>query len=445
MKKKIYLNTVLLSTVMIVLVSMLICLVVSIELSAFTFSIVFKRAIPFIMIAVLFTCLISYPFATGLTKRLLEPLNKIEFDDWLEPPYDEVVPFIRAINHQRAQINTQRKEIEGRTDLVHSIIENMNEGAALIDQEGMIISANRSALRIFGAMGDLSGRNIRELFRDSVMLEHTQEALKGRRKEMTMDKIGRDFTVYFSPVSDSGAILLFLDTTEKTKADKIRREFSANVSHELKTPLTSITGYAEMLGSGMVEDEKKEDFIIKIRDEAKRLITLVEDIMMISKLDEGRADEFFDCVDLTEVAGEVIKSLELKAEDAGVKVTLILEEKQRYLIKASRSMIEEMFSNLIDNAIKYNKKDGEVTVKLTKTDKKIIASVSDTGIGIPEEAQSRVFERFYRVDQSRSKMTGGTGLGLAIVKHIALSVGADIDLESKKDIGTDISVAFPLR
>jgi two-component system phosphate regulon sensor histidine kinase PhoR len=221
----------------------------------------------------------------------------------------------------------------------------------------------------------------------------------------------------------------------------MRREFSTNVSHELKTPLTSIAGYAEMLDAGMVAPEDEADFVRKIRDESHRLITLIEDIMFISKLDEGRADGNFERVDLETVARGAVEKLAEKAEASGVAV-VVESSRENVSVRANRSMMEELFSNLIDNAIKYNVPNGRVVIRFDRIDAKTRVTVSDTGIGIPQDAQERVFERFYRVDRSRSKKTGGTGLGLAIVKHIALIHDADIRLESEPGCGTTIDITF---
>ena len=244
--------------------------------------------------------------------------------------------------------------------------------------------------------------------------------------------------MYFSHVNSGGAIILFLDITEKAKSEKLWREFSANVSHELKTPLTSIYGNAEMLYSGMVKDNDKQTFYGQIKDETGRLIALIEDILMISKLDEGGGQELED-MELATIVAEAVESLSQKAAENQVAIQI---SGVGIGMKANRSLMYEMFYNLIDNAIKYNKPGGVVNVDIIHKDSRIQITVADTGIGIPKEAQSRVFERFYRVDKSRSKKTGGTGLGLAIVKHIVLVHGGKIELHSRQDKGTTVTVLF---
>jgi two-component system phosphate regulon sensor histidine kinase PhoR len=285
----------------------------------------------------------------------------------------------------------------------------------------------------------MEGKNILELLRDIQLLEHTRNALAGVRGETDMERAGRDYRVYFSPVMDNGAVLLFLDVTEKMKAEKLRRGFSANVSHELKTPLTSIYGYAELLDGGMVLERDKAAFIRKIKDESERLIALVEDIMLLSQLDEEENRGRFTAVNIIDVVKEVVETLTQKAAESDVSIIINGRE---LVIEANRSMVAELFFNLIDNAIKYNKPHGAITIDVREDGGLVYASVSDTGVGIPKEAQSRIFERFYRVDKSRSKKTGGTGLGLAIVKHITAIHDAELTLDSTEGEGTKITVCF---
>jgi two-component system phosphate regulon sensor histidine kinase PhoR len=400
----------------------------------------FERALPAVFGVLLCVIVICYGAAGSLTDRIVKPLNTARLDGEITAPYDELTPFVRAIENQRAQIAEQYASLQERADAIHAIMENMSEGAALLDRRGVLLSANKSALRMFGASTPVEGKNIVELLRDSRLLECMRGALSGSRSEMDMERAGRNYRVYFSPVTDNGAVLLFLDMTEAMKAEKLRREFSANVSHELKTPLTSIYGYAEMLDGGMVQEGDKAACIRTIKDESGRLITLIEDIMLLSRLDEGKSGGLFTVVDIAAVVKEAAAPLMRKAAELGVSVTLPAEE--GVSVRAVRSMMAELCFNLIDNAIKYNKPEGAVTVEITKGNGEVTLSVSDTGIGIPQEAQGRVFERFYRADKSRSKKTGGTGLGLAIVKHIAALHKAEIALESREDRGTKITVCF---
>jgi two-component system phosphate regulon sensor histidine kinase PhoR len=405
-----------------------------------TFFSLFERALPAVFSVLICVVVICYIAAGSLTSRIVKPLNAVRLDDEITAPYDELTPFVRAIEKQRKQIAENLVALQERSDTINAIMENMSEGAALLDRRGTILSANKSVLRIFGANTPMEGKNILELMRDSTLLECAHSALSGNRNEIDLERAGRNYRVYFSPVTDNGAVLLFLDITEKMKAEKLRREFSANVSHELKTPLTSIYGYAEMLDGGMVQEGDKAAFIRKIKDESGRLIMLVEDIMLLSRLDEGKSGDLFTDVNLAAVVRETAAMLMQKAANMGVFVTLPVGGD--ICVRASHSMMSELCFNLIDNAIKYNKPGGTVTVDVTKDASGVTLSVSDTGIGIPQKAQSRVFERFYRGDKSRSKRTGGTGLGLAIVKHIAAIHKADIALESREDQGTKVMVCF---
>jgi two-component system phosphate regulon sensor histidine kinase PhoR len=410
-----------------------------------SFLALFGRVLPAVLGALICAVIICYIAADNLTNRIVRPFNNARLDGEITVPYDELTPFVRAIEKQRKQIADQMRALQERADSINAVMENMSEGAALLDRRGTILSANKSVLQIFGADTPMEGKNILELLRDITLLEYTRGALAGSRGETDMERAGRDYRVYFSPVTDIGAVLLFLDTTEKMKAERLRREFSANVSHELKTPLTSISGYAEMLDSGMVQEGDKAAFIRKIRDESWRLITLVEDIMLLSRLDEGESGEAFTDVNLVASAQESVERLTQKAAELGVSITISCVgngDPDHVTIRASRSMIAELFFNLISNAIKYNKPRGTVTVEVAQNNGLITASISDTGIGIPKEVQSRVFERFYRVDKSHSKKTGGTGLGLAIVKHIAAVHNAEITLDSSEGEGTKITVCF---
>ena len=402
---------------------------------------IFGRALPVVAILLLAIIVIGYVAAVNLTRRIIKPINSVRLEAKMDAPYDELAPFVRAIETQRAQIAAQLADLRERGDTINAIIENMNEGAILIDAEGTVLSANKSAMRIFGAGANAAGKNIRTVFRDVTLLEFTNNALAGHSGETAIRRGDRDYQAYFSPVAGSGAILLFLDTTERAKSEKLRREFSANVSHELKTPLTSISACAEMLENGMVKEADRLDFIKKIKDESNHLINLVEDIMLISRLDEREGTDAFEFkeVALSAVAAAAAEMLKMKASETDICLEV---EQADICVRANPAMMSELFFNLIDNAIKYNKPGGSVKVSFAREGGRVSATVSDTGIGIPEEAQGRVFERFYRADASRFKKTGGTGLGLAIVKHIAIIHGAELALSSRVGAGTEISVIF---
>lgn len=400
---------------------------------------VFLGTLPFVAGIVLLMGIISNLLANRLTKRIVAPINEVNLESEPTAPYDELIPFIRTIEQQREYIARQFSDLQNRSDTINAIMENMNEGIILIDGQGVILSANKSVLRIFEKASPIDGMNILGFLRDTAFSEHVRSALDGESGEMNMERAGRIYRVYFSHVRGNGAIILYLDTTEKAKAEKLRREFSANVSHELKTPLTSIYGNAEMLVGGIVKDDDKQAFYSQIKDEAGRLIALIEDILMISRLDEGGGQESFEDIELFSIASETVEALSQKAAENNIAIQVSGEG---IIAKAGRSLIYEMFYNLIDNAIKYNRPCGTVSIDIVNTKEQTKIIVSDTGIGIPREAQNRVFERFYRVDRSRSRKTGGTGLGLAIVKHIVAAHNGKIELKSKENEGTTITIIF---
>ena len=413
---------------------------------------VFGGAIPIVSVVVLAMLAIGYVLARSLTRRIIAPINKVNLDEKLTAPYDELAPFVQTISKQRACIARQISDLQSRADTIAAIMDSMSEGVIFLDKQGAVLSINKSAAGLFASHTAVDGKNILEVLRDVELNEAMRSALSGVRGEMNLSHDNKTYHVYFSPVAwasskahsavrpapvtDSGAIILFLDITEKSMAEKLRREFSANVSHELKTPLTTIYGNVEMLENGMVKAADTAQFYGKIKDEAARLIALIEDILMLSQLDENSAALVTENVDLAAVAAEVAQSLAPKAKAQNVTAAI----SGIGTLSANRSQMTELFYNLIDNAIKYNKPGGTVRIDISSTPNGAKIAVTDTGIGIPQELQSRVFERFYRVDKSHSKKTGGTGLGLAIVKHIVMAYGGAIELQSGVDEGTRVTV-----
>ena len=401
----------------------------------------FIGSLPTVIGIIALAIIVGYLFAGNLTKRIVNPINRVDLTADLTSPYDELIPFVKTISQQKEHIDQQMMELKNRTNTIEAIMDNMSEGIIIIDPKGVVISVNKSATSFF-EIDTVEGKNILELFRSADLIENVRSALNGTRNEMNIEHGEDVFRVYFSPVKNSGAILLFLDITERVNVERLRREFSANVSHELKTPLTSIFGHAEMLNSGMVKEGDEQGFYKQIQDEAARMITLIDDIILISKLDENyaSASELLEYVDLKSIANEVVSALHQKADDKKLSITLSAEPVE---MKANRSQIFELFQNLIDNSIKYNKIGGRINIELgCEEDGKVNILIADTGIGIPEDDKVRVFERFYRVDKSRSKATGGTGLGLAIVKHIVIAHKGTIHLESSENKGTTLRIVF---
>lgn len=393
-----------------------------------------------IVIALAFSGWMSY----RLSKRIVKPINEID----LEHPedakaYDELSPFLHRIEQQNRQIHKQIQELKRQQTEFSAITENMSEGFVVVDTKQNVLSYNSSALKLLGIPSVKENKNVLQLNRSESFQEALHLALKGEHAQRMMTHNNRSYQLFANPVFQddvvSGAVLVIMDVTEKEQRDALRREFTANVSHELKTPLTSISGTAEIMTQGLVKAEDIPHFAENIYKEAQRLITLVGDIINLSKLEETDFEQQKELVDLSEIVEEVVETLH---DEAQKKKISFLVQTERCQILGIPSILNEIVYNLCDNAIKYNKENGEVTVKLLKKDKRVELSVKDTGIGIPYEEQQRVFERFYRVDKSHSKEIGGTGLGLSIVKHGVMCHNAELKLESEPGEGSCFKVLF---
>ncbi|MDO4547826.1 MAG: ATP-binding protein [Clostridia bacterium] len=388
--------------------------------------------------------ILSAAMAGRLSKRIVKPLNSLDLDNPLENDvYEELTPLLSRIESQHRRIDKQLVEIKSRQEEFDAVTGSMKEGLVLLNDKGFILSINPAAMSIFAADGKCVGEDFMTLERSRDVSSAIRTALDQGHGEARLERAGREYQLNASRVGDaaspSGIAILVFDVTEMVSAEKNRREFTANVSHELKTPLQSIMGSAELLENGMVKVEDIPRFTGRIRDEAARLVALIDDIIRLSRLDEGgeMPEERFD---LGEIALQCAKSLEDSAGSKGVEVTV---DVQSAYITGVKRLVQEIAFNLVDNAIKYNREGGNVTVRVLENEKGASLVVSDTGIGIPPEHQQRVFERFYRVDKSRSKKTCGTGLGLSIVKHAAQYLSAEIHLESATGEGTRIEVLFP--
>jgi len=394
------------------------------------------------MIIVLFFALIlSLVLSSRVSRSVLKPINDIDPDNPESvDTYDELSPLIRKIVHQKETIQNQLETARQKQEEFQLITENMSEGFLVIDNRTNLLSYNSSALKLLGA--DENDGSVLTLNRTENFREVIEKALDGGRAQSNMTYDERTYNLIANPVLEDGriigAVIVIIDVTESEKREVLRREFTANVSHELKTPLTSILGFAELMKDGGTPEDTVKDFSASIYDEAKRLITLVSDIIKISELDEK--DDFArENVDLSALADEVAERLKPSAEKKNVTFKLSCESAEVFGV---RQILDEMVYNLCDNAVKYNKDGGTVTVTVKKENGKAILSVADTGIGIPPSCRDRVFERFFRVDKGRSKAEGGTGLGLSIVKHGAQYHGAEISLESETGKGTAITITF---
>ena len=398
-----------------------------------------------ILLTAILAVILSALLARRMAKRIVAPLNRLDLDKPLEnDAYEELSPLLWRIHQQHRQIEAQLRELRRKTEEFEQITENMSEGLVLLDRKGVILSINPAARAIFHASSACVGQDFLVVDRDHEINLAIQTALEGGHSEVRAMRNDREVQFDISRITADGAaagtVLLAFDVTEQAIAERSRREFTANVSHELKTPLQSIMGSAELLENGLVKQEDLPQFVGVIRTEAARLVTLVEDIIHLSQLDEGIAPAKEE-VNLLELADSAASALRERAEERRIDLSVTGKDA---VVNGVRGFLYEMFYNLIDNAIKYNIDGGKVEVTVLTGDTAATVSVKDTGIGIPPEYQARVFERFFRVDKSRSKASGGTGLGLSIVKHIAQYHHADLSLHSRIGEGTDISVVFPL-
>ncbi len=388
--------------------------------------------------------ILSGVLASRLARRITEPLNRLDLEHPLEnDTYEELAPLLRRMEHQRRQIDQQIGELRQRSEEFDQITGSMNEGLVLLDEAGAILSINPAARRLLGADGDCVGQDFLTVDRDVTMSDALRQAAEQGHSEFRGERNGREYQFDVTRIQmegrTAGTVLLVFDVTERAFAERNRREFTANVSHELKTPLQGIIGSAELLENGMVKQEDVPRFVGHIRAEAQRLVTLIGDIIRLSQLDEGEAMPT-EPVELLAVAREAAENLRSAAEAKHVTVDVT---GQPATIPGVRRLLYEIVFNLCDNAIKYNNEGGRVEVEVAREGGSAAVTVRDTGIGIPPEHQSRVFERFYRVDKSHSKASGGTGLGLSIVKHAVQYHHGTIQLKSEVGKGTEIRVTFP--
>lgn len=406
-------------------------------------SLLYQLIQPMIIILVLMLIL-SGIFASGIAKKIVQPVNNLD----LEHPednqaYEEVAPLLSKIHKQNRQIKEQLDNARQQQAEFTIIAENMQEGLLVIDKYTMILSGNSSVWKIFQTK-EKTGESIYALDRSEDFRKVVENVLEGRHGDTVLKTKAGYIRLIANPVIRNeetvGAVLLFVNVTEQMERENLRREFSANVSHELKTPLTSISGFAEIIQDGFVKEEDIKVFAGRIYKEAQRLIQLVEDVIKISQLDEGEIPLEWQSEDLYSISRDVLGNLKDVAQKQQVQLYI---EGERTILRTVRTILEEVLYNLCDNAIKYNVPGGIVQILLSEDADNVKLTVKDTGIGIPREDQDRVFERFYRVDKSHSKEIGGTGLGLSIVKHGVMFLGGTIDIFSEEGKGTEISMIFP--
>ncbi len=417
--------------------------VLRISVNQLTLGALMVGMVPAISAIVLIATVVALILSRKMAEKITEPLLQLDLEHPTENnAYEELSPILTKIHAQHKQIKSQMEALHRKSEEFEQIISSMNEGLILLDEHGMVLSMNTAAEKIFSVKGSAVGQDFLVLDRSSEMSRAVRGALSGKHSEFRGQRNGNEYQFNVNPIASDGkalgAVILAFDITDKAFAERNRQEFTANVTHELKTPLQSIIGSAELLENGLVKPEDTGRFIGNIRKEAARLVSLINDIIRLSQLDEN-AEPATETVNLLGIAKEVGEVLTVPAAEKNVTLTV---EGEPCTIFGVRRYIYEIIYNLCDNAIRYNVDGGKVTVEIHREDGHTVVSVSDTGIGIAPEHQSRIFERFYRVDKSHSKETGGTGLGLSIVKHAVQYHSGKVTLESELGKGTTMKVVF---
>ena len=401
----------------------------------------FRKVFPIDILMSILIFIIAAAVSRRLTKKTFEPLNNLN-EDLLTidtEMFPEISPFINKINKQNKTIKDNYREISRERDTIETILKNMKESLIIIDENKNLLSVNNSAKELFNSKRKLIGENILNLIRDDDLLKLIDDALMGSSVESITNIGDREFKFYVNPVFEDkkvrGVVILFIDETEEIRALRLREEFSSNVSHELKTPLTSICGFSELLVNGMVDDANKEEFYKLIYDDSKRLLNLIEDIMKISGLE---TEETFsrEEIKLKELIKDILRAQRKLIDEKNIAVSLDGDG----LVFENKTMMWELFANIINNGLKYNKDGGKLDIKISEDEKHYEVLIVDTGIGIPSKDLARIFERFYRVDKSRSRKIGGTGLGLSIVKHVLQSIDGKLEISSELGMGTSFKI-----
>lgn len=402
--------------------------------------------LPWLVLVMLLVVALAALFANLQTKWMIRPLRNINLDTPLaNTAYDELSPLLRQMENQHRRIEEQVQAGKQQEKELALITANMREGLVMLNAKGIVLSINNSAKAMLAVQDEnVAGQHILAVHRDLTLEQMVQRTVEGRHEEMVWNQQGRKYRVSANPVRThgtvQGVVLLLTDETEKMEAETMRREFSANVSHELKTPLTIISGYAELLENGMVKPQDVEDAGRRIHNEAENMLMLVEDIIKLSRLDERDKTFLAQPVDMAEVAQQVCETLQPLARRKNVQLSA---KGNKAVVAGVRTILQEVLYNLCENAIKYNRSGGYVKVEVASGPDEVTATVQDNGIGIAAAEQARVFERFYRVDKSHSKQTGGTGLGLSIVKHGVLYHRGSVELQSREGQGTWVTVHLP--
>lgn len=416
--------------------------ILRVSTTQYTVAAIIMSLIQPILIVFVVAVVLSFVLSQKVSRAIIKPINELDLDNPSNnEPYDELAPLLQKISRQKKTIEKQIKEAEHKQEEFRLITENMKEGFIVVDKQMNLLTYNRSALKLLGIEKSQSEKMLTDC--DDNLLFAVEKALTGECEKGDLTLNDNHYRLITNPVFENdkviGAVVLIIDVTESVKREQLRQEFTSNVSHELKTPLTSISGFAEIMKNGGTPDAVVTDFSTSIYDEAQRLISLVNDIIKISELDEKNVQIENEDVNLYELSADIINRLKPVADKRNISLNLIGEST---IVSGTEKILDEMIYNLCDNAIKYNVDNGTVDVILSESNHHIKLTVRDTGIGIPQAEQERIFERFYRVDKSHSKEIGGTGLGLSIVKHAAIYHNAEIKLKSELGKGTSITVMF---
>ena len=419
--------------------------VLRLSASRVTMGVLLLSMLPAILAVIAVALILSAILAGRVSRHIVRPLNTLDLEHPLEnDAYEELSPLLRRLEHQRRQIDEQLRALRRRSEEFEQITASMTEGLVLLDNNGTILSVNPAAGTVFHADQSCVGQPLLTVERDPAVSHALRDAMETGHSEKRLERDGREYQFDMTRIQADGesvgAVLLTFDVTEQAFAERNRREFTANVSHELKTPLQGIIGSAELLENGMVQPDDVPRFVGHIRSEAQRLVTLINDILRLSELDEGGSLPT-EPVELLALCRDTANSLEAAAQKRGITVTVTGDEVS---VPGVRRLLTETIFNLCDNAIKYNRDGGSVTVTVGRDGGEAVVTVSDTGIGIPAEHQGRVFERFYRVDKSHSKASGGTGLGLSIVKHAVRYHHGTVTLDSREGEGTTFTIRLPI-
>ncbi len=419
--------------------------VLRISVSQLTIGGVFIKMLPMNLLILIIAAIVCLILSSRMSRKITEPLEALDLDHpERNNTYDELSPILTKIHKQHGQIKSQIKELHRKNDEFTQIISSMSEGLILLNEQDTIISINSSARKIFGTNDDMYGKDFLLLDRTPELTNALHIAKANGHADVQLEKNGCEYRFTVSVIQSNekniGTLILAFDVTDRVFAERNRQEFTANVSHELKTPLQAIIGSAELLENGLVKKDDTNRFVGNIKNEATRLVSLIEDIIHLSELDE-KAELEKENVDLCAMSEEIIQTLKPSADKKQVSVSFV---GGNITIPCIRRYMYEIIYNLTDNAIRYNKQGGSVTISIKNEQNKTIISVSDTGIGIPPKHHTRIFERFYRVDKSHSKETGGTGLGLAIVKRAAMLHNGSVEVESRETVGTTIKIVLSM-